>query len=107
MKAPPPRRAATRETGIFYLDFPCAVLFSLAVGAETAATNQAQMEAFDFVNRCRCGTTKCKTHEQVKNVTRQVLPPTVEPVSYQLDLACRIDDHEYAACSNLAAGVNH
>ena len=47
---------------------------------------------------CRCGAAKCVSHEQKDSDgadTRVVLPPTVEPVSYALDLVVRLDDHAF------------
>jgi puromycin-sensitive aminopeptidase len=53
------------------------------------------MDAFAFAQRCRCGTVKCNTHTKVENDKREILPPTVEPISYKLDISCRLDKFEF------------
>jgi hypothetical protein len=51
------------------------------------------MEAFAFAARCRCGKPQknCDSHvAPPKDDKRIVLPPTIEPISYKLDLSLRI-----------------
>ena len=64
------------------------------------------MEAFAFAARCRCGKTKeACPHPQVPNDIRQILPPSVEPISYELALTCRIEDHAFDGVVSIKVAV--
>ena len=56
----------------------------------------AGMTAFDFAAMCRCGKklSDCNMPAMAQTDAK-VLPPTVEPMAYKLDLAPRLADHEF------------
>jgi hypothetical protein len=58
------------------------------------------MEVGAFASmRCRCGKIECLPSSHVDSPqsasVAQILPPTVEPISYRLGLVVRFDDHAF------------
>ena len=58
-----------------------------------------------FAMMCRCGKTQCVTHTKSDDPSRAVLPAVAEPVSYDLSLALRLEDHAFDGTVSIVVDV--